>query len=406
MQRNQGIIVFCHLRWDFVYQRPQHLLTHLAPWRDVLFIEEPVYDPNFVPHWEIINPEPGIQVCRLHTPVAHPGFHDDHLPIFLPLLQQLVHAVEWSDYIAWLYTPMALPLAQSLTPQAVVYDCMDELAAFLHAPPTLLEREQALFQWADLVFTGGPSLYRAKKDQHPQVYCFPSSVNAAHFRQANQGIAEAADQAQLPAPRLGFFGVIDERLDLPLLAALAATHPEWQVVMVGPVVKIDPALLPQLPNLHYVGQRQYADLPSYLAGWDVCLLPFAQNTATRFISPTKTLEYMAAERPIVSTPIADVAEPYGDIVYLGDTPEQFIAACEAALASSSAERHARSAKMQAVLARTSWEHTAQTMQTLLEETVTRRVTPPQLHTIQRATTRSGSARVKAFRSSSARTIKE
>lgn len=366
LQSAQGIVVFCHLRWNFVYQRPQQLLSRLASWRRVVFIEEPVHSLDAVPRWEQSTPAPGVTVCRLHTPVASAGFQDDHLPTFVPMLRELLANEGLTDYIVWLYTPMALPLARTLTPRAVVYDCMDELSAFLHAPPALLSREQELFQWADLVFTGGPSLYRAKQRQHPHVSCFPSSVDAAHFRQARQGIAEAPDQQELAYPRLGFFGVIDERLDLPLVAALAEAHPEWQISMVGPVVKIDPETLPRLPNIHYFGQRQYADLPAYLTGWDVCLLPFARNASTRFISPTKTLEYMAAERPIVSTPITDVAEPYGEIVYLGDTPAQFIAACEQALNASADEQQARVARMRQVLAQTSWEQTVQSMRKLVE----------------------------------------
>jgi glycosyltransferase involved in cell wall biosynthesis len=187
--------------------------------------------------------------------------------------------------------------------------------------------------------------------------------------------AEPADQDSLGHPRLGFYGVIDERLDLDLVAALADAHAEWQIVLVGPVVKIDPAALPRRPNVHYFGQRTYGELPAYLGGWDVCLLPFALNEATRFISPTKTLEYMAAERPIVSTPITDVAEPYGDIVRLGRTPEEFVAACEAALAETEEERTRRVGRMREVLARTSWDATASAMQRLLNDAVGRRRAP-------------------------------
>jgi glycosyltransferase involved in cell wall biosynthesis len=231
------------------------------------------------------------------------------------------------------------------------------------------------------MFTGGPSLFRAKQARHPNVHCFPSSVDAAHFRVARTGddrtrVAEAEDQAGLPHPRLGFYGVIDERLDLNLVDFTARAHPEWQIVLVGPVVKIDPAILPRRENIHYYGQRTYDDLPRYLAGWDVCLLPFARNEATRFISPTKTLEYMAAELPIVSTPITDVAEPYGDIVYLGDTPEEFLAACEAALNSGAEERAGRAAQMRRVLAGTSWDVTVSAMEKLLAAAVAKKSTVP------------------------------
>jgi len=363
-------VTFSHLRWNFVYQRPQHLLSRLAANRRIIFIEEPVYEPESVPQWRLEHPAPNVLVCQLVTPNPAPGFHNDHLDVFVPMVQQLLADQNVTEYVTWVYTPLAFPLAQSLAPQVVVYDCMDELSAFHNAPPQLLAHERDLLEMADLVFTGGPSLYRSKRSQHPHVYCFPSSVDAAHFRQAQYGeIAEAADQADLPHPRLGFYGVIDERLDVELLGALAEAHPEWQIVMVGPVVKIDPATLPAHLNITYMGQRSYDELPTYLAGWDVCMLPFAQNEATRFISPTKTLEYMAAERPIVSTPITDVAEPYGEIVYLGDTPEAFIAACEQALNEADDDRAARTAAMRRVLAKTSWDATAEAMAELIAKAV-------------------------------------
>lgn len=378
MSNDFAVVVFSHLRWDFVYQRPQHLLSRLAAQHRVIFVEEPISDGHARSSWERSRPMRNVFVYRPHTPINMPGFCDEQLPSLAPLMPQLVAQENLSDYVVWLYTPMALPLAQLLSPCAVIYDCMDELAMFLNAPPQLLAREAALLQWADVVFTGGPSLYRAKQGRHTNLHCLPSSVDAQHFRQvaasATETLSEAADQQPLPRPRLGFYGVIDERIDLPLLDTLAQAHPDWQLVMVGPVVKINPASLPRHPNLHYLGQRKYEQLPAYLAGWDLCLLPFAHNHATRFISPTKTLEYMAAERMIVSTPITDVAGPYGDIVYLGDTPQLFITACEQALNASPAERAERVARMRRVLAHTSWDRTARATTQLMTEAIANRKT--------------------------------
>ncbi|MEW6250802.1 MAG: glycosyltransferase, partial [Planctomycetota bacterium] len=356
------LVALAHLRWDWVFQRPQHLLSRLARTYHVLFVEEPVADPAArAPDWELRQVAPGVTVCRAHTAVAEPGFNATQNAVLGPMLADLWARLHVQDCVAWFYTPMALALLDRLPARAVVYDCMDELSAFKHAPPDIHQRERDLFRVADVVFTGGPSLYRAKQHLHANIHCFPSSVDAAHFGRARGAAAEPADQFGLPHPRLGFFGVIDERLDIGLVDTLARAHPDWQLIMVGPVAKIDPASLPRRPNTHYLGQRAYADLPGYLSGWDACLLPFARNGATRFISPTKTLEYMAAEKPIVSTPIRDVAEPYGDIVYLGQTPQQFVAACEAALAADQAERDRRTAGMRAVLARTSWDRTAAEM---------------------------------------------
>jgi UDP-galactopyranose mutase len=361
MHANPAILVFSHLRWDFVFQRPQHLLSRLAANHRVYFIEEPYHHDAEYESWDRAEPLVNLSVCRPRMRVTEPGFADAHLPTLRALLDRLLADEELDDYVVWFYTPMALPLLERLRPRAVIFDCMDELSAFLHAPRALLDREAELLARADVVFTGGRSLYLAKKDRHPNVHCFPSSVDASHFAKAASGAPEAEDQAPLPGPRLGFFGVIDERMDIALIDALALARPDFQIVMVGPVVKIDPARLPRHANVHYFGQRGYEQLPHYLAGWDVCLLPFARNESTRFISPTKTLEYMAAAKPIVSTPIADVAGPYGDIVYLADTPEQFIAACERALAEEQAERARRLGRMREVLAATSWDRTAAAM---------------------------------------------
>ena len=358
------IVVFCHLRWDFVYQRPQQLLSRLAQHYRILFVEEPVFDSG-EPFMEQSTPAPNVTVCRAHIPVQAAGFHDDQLPVMQPLLANLLPPGE--QPIVWFYTPMALPLLQGLQPRLVVYDCMDELAAFRNPPKQLLQRETALLNLADLVFTGGPSLYEAKRERHAHAHCFPSSVDVRHFAKALDRSTSHPLQAAIPHPRLGFYGVIDERFDSALTAALADAHPEWQIVLVGPVVKIDPATLPQRPNLHYLGQQSYDALPQFLAGWDVCLLPFALNEATRFISPTKVLEYMAAQLPIVSTPITDVAVPYGHVVAIAKGAPAFIEACEAALALTPERQAAMFDTMQAIVAGTSWDMTAERMRELMEQ---------------------------------------
>lgn len=371
------LIVFSHLRWDFVFQRPQHLLTRLAKHRRVLFIEEPMpRSPE--QRWDISSPAENLLVCRPYTHPDSEGFTPAHLPELLPMVKSLLAREHIDEYVIWCYTAMSYSLAAALEPKAVVFDVMDELSAFRGAPPEMLENERRLLQLADVVFTGGPSLYRAKKDRHPNVHCFPSSVDARHFGAAKSDspLDEIDEQKSIPHPRLGYYGVIDERMDLPLIDALAKAHPDWQIVMVGPVVKINPADLPRPGNIHYMGQRSYADLPRFLKGWDVCLLPFAINESTRFISPTKTLEYMAAERPIVSTPITDVAEPYSDTVFIGKTPDEFIAACERALAMNDEERHARVERMRQVLSRTSWDATAAAIDDLITSAVEKKSTSP------------------------------
>jgi glycosyltransferase involved in cell wall biosynthesis len=365
------LIVFSHLRWNFVFQRPQHLLSRLARHYPVVFVEEPIRAgaPAFL---ERTTPVPGVEVLRPHTPIDADGFHDDQLPVLKPLLADYLAKQRIDDYFVWCYTPMALPLLTDLAPRAVVYDCMDELSAFMDAPRQMRQRETALLKRADLVLTGGPSLYESKRTLHPNVMCLPSAVDADHYANAvaitrvEPMRRAAALQGMIPTPRLGFFGVVDERLDLGLIAELADADPAWQVVMVGPVVKIDPASLPQRPNIHWLGQQPYQLLPQLVAGWDVCLMPFALNEATRFISPTKTLEYMAAGKPIVSTGIHDVKSMFSDVVRIADDASAFIGACRAALDEKGHHRTERLADMQACVWRYSWCETVQTVHNAIE----------------------------------------
>jgi UDP-galactopyranose mutase len=350
------VVCFSHLRWDFVFQRPQHLLTRFARHNRVFFFEEPVIEEEQRrPSLEMRPTESGVQIATPHLP---PGLSPKETCSALRWLTDWMlaeHGV--GEMAAWYYTPMALPFTRDLGAALCVYDCMDELTGFAGAPPELREREAELFAIADVVFTGGHSLYEVKRRLHHNVHAFPSSIDLDHFRRGALAWRDPDDQAEIPHPRLGFYGVIDERLDRELLAAVAATRPEWHFVLVGPVVKIDPASLPQASNIHYLGGKPYADLPRYLSGWDVALLLFAHNDSTRFISPTKTPEYLAAGKPVVSTAIRDVVRPYGErgLVEIADRPDEFVAACERVM--SRRERGAWHDDVDAILAQTSWDRT-------------------------------------------------
>jgi UDP-galactopyranose mutase len=353
----QTLICFSHLRWNFVFQRPQHLMTRFAKDRRVIVWEEPVFgDPEKTPRLDMnVDADSGVVVLTPVLPEGSPA--DRHEAMLKGLLDTVVAAIE-GDIVRWYYTPMMLPFSRHIEAVCTVYDCMDELANFKFAPPelTLLERE--LMASADVVFTGGYSLWEAKRDRHPNIHPFPSSVDRAHFAKARVLRTEPADQAPLPWPRLGFYGVVDERMDLELLDKLAEARPDWSIVILGPVVKISPEDLPRRPNLHYLGGKPYEDLPKYLAGWDVALMPFAINESTRFISPTKTPEYLAGGRPVVSTPIVDVARHYGDLeaVKIAASADEFIAACDQALALSRIKGEWLRA-VDATLAALSWDET-------------------------------------------------
>jgi UDP-galactopyranose mutase len=362
---SSDLLCFSHLRWDFVYQRPQHLLSRFARERRVFYWEEPMYDTGEA--WLDVSPrEDGLTVVVPHLPWRDQQAND---AAQRALLDAFMHEHGIGAHVAWFYTPMALGFAGHLSPLATVYDCMDELSAFLFAPPELLAHEAELLRRADLVFTGGPSLYEAKHGRHPSVHLFPSSIDTAHFGRARtmDPAAEPADQAGIPHPRIGFFGVLDERFDPALVRDLAAARPDWQLVLIGPVAKIDEAELPRAANIHYLGPKSYAELPDYLAGWDVAALFFAVNASTRFISPTKTPEYLAAGRPVVSTPIVDVERTWARdaMVRIAGDADAWVRAVEALLAMDAEERASWLERVDGALARSSWEQTYQEMRALL-----------------------------------------
>jgi UDP-galactopyranose mutase len=321
------LVCLSHLRWGFVYQRPQHLLTRCARTGRVLFVEEPIFDDG-PGRMEVTVDPSGVRVCVPHLPL---GLDEEGaLAAQSELLDTLLARERVERYVLWYYTPMALGFSAHLAPEAVIYDCMDELSAFAFAPAALKARERELMSAADLVFTGGLSLYDVKRALHASVYAFPSSVDVDHFARARHATVEPSDQAPIPGPRLGFFGVVDERMDLALVEGIARARPQWSLVMLGPVVKIDAAALPRLPNIHWLGAKSYAELPEYLSGWDVAMMPFALNESTRFISPTKTPEYLASGRPVVSTAIQDVIRTYGEagLVKIAHDVDTFVAAAE------------------------------------------------------------------------------
>ncbi len=319
----------------------------------VFFVEEPVHSDG-PPRLDVAVRQQGVRVLVPRFPAGLDA--EAAAAVQAELLRGYFREHRIDDYLLWYYTPMALAFTRHLTPRAIVYDCMDELSAFAGAPSCMRDHEQELLSRADVVFTGGQALFEYKRHCHPNVHAFPSSVDVAHFASARTPQPDPLDQARVPHPRLGFFGVIDERLDINLIGGIASRRPDWQLVVVGPIVKIDPASLPVSPNIHYLGPKKYEELPTYLAGWDVALLPFARNEATRFISPTKTPEYLAAGKPVVSTSIRDVVRPYGiqGLARIADTTDEFVAAIQAALQEDASERLRH---VDAFLRQMSWDGT-------------------------------------------------
>jgi glycosyltransferase involved in cell wall biosynthesis len=356
------LVCFSHLRWDFVWQRPQHLLSRAAKHYDVLIIEEPIFKPGIAPHMDLSDRPQGVTIA---IPMLPEGLsHEDVIAEQHDLIEKLIGRESASTRVFWYYTPMALAFTSDLECDLCVYDNMDELSLFRGASEELLTLENGLFARSDLVFTGGMSLYEAKRSRHRSVHGFPSSIDFSHFSQARGVKQDPVDQAQIPYPRLGFFGVIDERMDLDLVTQAADLRPDWQFVMIGPVVKIDSATLPQRPNIHWLGGKSYDELPHYLSGWNIGFMPFALNEATKFISPTKTPEFLAAGVPVVSTAITDVVRPYGEkgLVEIAKTAEEVVAKVETILARP---KEAWLAKVDRHLAAGSWDKTWASMHKLM-----------------------------------------
>ena len=333
--RRSDLICLSHLRWDFVYQRPQHLMTRCARDRRVFFVEEPEYVRDVTPHFHVrATGDVTVVVPQLPEGCADPT-EQQRL-----LLDDMMRRADIHDYVLWYYTPMALAFTRHLAPAARVYDCMDELSAFKGAPPALRDLDAELMRQSTLVLTGGQSLYEAKRDRHHNIHAFPSSVDVQHFAQARRSSWIRRTRRRFRTPASASSASSTNEWISPLLARRRRRAAGLADCLIGPVVKIDPASLPQRRNIHYLGGKTYEELPHYIAGWDVALLPFARNAATRFISPTKTPEYLAAGKPVVSTSIRDVVRPYGEqgLVRIADDVPAFVRACTAALHEDSATR--------------------------------------------------------------------
>lgn len=359
--RATDLVCFSHLRWDFVYQRPQHLMSRFAKEFRVFFIEEPIFHKGEDTFQVRLSDEQVWVVVPFLDEENHTEF--SVVTRQKMLINELFKKKNIQHFIAWYYTPMALKVSTQLTPDLIIYDCMDELSAFKFAPAELKIMEAELFSRAHIVFTGGHSLYQAKKNAHHNIYPFPSSIDKQHFAQARKQLPVPEDQQQIPSLKFGFYGVIDERFNIKLIEEVAAKRPEWQLVLVGPIVKINPADLPRRDNIHYLGGKTYNELPAYLSGWDFAMIPFEKNESTKYISPTKTPEYLAAGKPVISTSIADVVTPYGDknFVYIADDANEFIAAAENELTKSVGEYKRWLAGVDEFLLSNSWDITTARM---------------------------------------------
>lgn len=351
-QDSYDMVVFCHLRWDFVYQRPQHIISRMAKEYKILFIEEP---------WQRAEEsESRLMKINEMLHVLQPNVNG--IAAIKDILPQYIS--QSSTAVGWFYSPSFVPVLEYFNFSAIIYDCMDELALFKGAPAELIDQERYLVANADIVFTGGKSLYESKAQLHKNVHCFPSSVDQAHFGKALNGVALPVDIASIPSPIVGYFGVIDERIDLALLDEIAGLRPEVSFVMIGPLAKIGEDELPRRANIHYLGMKDYKELPGYIKAFDIAMMPFALNDATKYISPTKTLEYMAAHRPIASTAIKDVVRDYAHCVSIVHSTHDFDRVIEEAI--DGIPDPLMSYEYDIILEKTSWDATVASMQQQLK----------------------------------------
>lgn len=349
------MVVFCHLRWQFVYQRPQHIIGRFSSEMKILFIEEPIGDENSKDNSGNL-----LTVTKtLH--VLQPYVKD--IASIAAILPNYIK--NKTIPIGWFYSASFSPLLEKINFETLVYDCMDELSLFKGAPVHLIDQEKYLMAYADIIFTGGKSLYQSKKQHHSNVYCFPSSVDRAHFAKAVNGIEIAADIAGIPSPIVGYYGVIDERIDLQLLHETSKKMPNVSFVMIGPLAKIEDADLPKEKNIHYLGMKSYNELPAYLKAFDIAIMPFALNDATKYISPTKTLEYMAAGKPIISTKITDVVRDYSDSVKLIENADEFCSAIKTL--ADQKNLLTIGWHYDAILEKTSWDATVDKMKSIIKK---------------------------------------
>jgi glycosyltransferase involved in cell wall biosynthesis len=344
------MIVFCHLRWEFVYQRPQHIISRLSKDYKILLIEEPINGSSSI-----------LRKIKTNLHVLQP--HVDSIEDITDILPKYIS--NKSVPVGWFYSASFSPLLSYFEFDQVIYDCMDELALFKGASKHLIEQEKYLIAHVDTLFTGGKSLYESKKQMHQNVHCFPSSVDYDHFVKAKNGIESPRDIQHISTPIVGYFGVIDERIDLKLLEDTALKCPNVSFVMIGPLAKIEDNELPKLDNIHYLGMKTYQELPNYLKHFDIAMMPFALNEATKFISPTKTLEYMASGKPIISTKITDVVRDYQHCVHLIDSSEDFTSGIQDLI------KHQNQSTLekdyQEILTKTSWNHTVEHMKGLMKK---------------------------------------
>jgi len=245
--------------------------------------------------------------------------------LLLSYLKFFIWKLKMKNIQLWTFVPNMISLVGKLGEEKVIYYCVDEWSEFSFLDrETIVRLEKELLLKSDVVITTAKKLYESKIKHNSRTYLVPHGVDFDFFSQALKPSFYVPDDIEiLPNPRIGFFGLIHEWVDLGLIEFMAQKHPEWSIVMIGKLVPgIDISRSSAFKNIHFMGQKDYSELPHYCKGLDVALIPFKINELTLNVNPIKLREYLAAGLPVVSTPLPEII-PYKDVVYLAESKEEF-----------------------------------------------------------------------------------
>lgn len=344
--QRKRIVCLSSTRWSFLWQRPQQIMSRLCARHDILYV-----DPPFPVAEEqvrgISNDESGTLIVKNLQTI------NDALQIFRPLeisrfsypdldsnellkmnqellqcqIQKALFQLGWQHPLLWLYDPRNVNLVDQLNPCGVIYDCVDSFRSFSWSHPHVSIWEEALVDRADVVLATSRALYQERLRKNRYTFLVPNAADYKHFSPW-QGYEKPADITAISRPRLGFIGAIYEWVDLELLQVIADKSPAWNLVLIGP--KQHGLQLPERSNIHWLGQRGYAELPAYVHSFDVALIPFLVNETTQHANPIKFWEYLAAGKPVVSTLLPEIPDVPG-VVWRSENHSMFCNHCAQAL---------------------------------------------------------------------------
>jgi len=378
-ENRKTIICFSHLTWDRnLFQRPQQLMLRFSKRFNVLYVSGYSCRQFFIDLFRRKKTHSYHVTDNLavYSPFALPPIKKySSITIRLNkillsfLVKRRLKKLKFKDPILWIYHPRYIDAIGKFKEELIIYDCMDDFTSLLsdyEDRERNIKDERALLKKADMVFAGGYSIAELKRDSREHIHVFPSAVEIYHFKKARSDNLEMPDDiTDIPHPILGYWGAIDERVDHELLKRLAMKHPEWSIVLLGPIVRHkagDLSYLKEIKNIFWLGPKDYSLLPNYAKAFDVCLIPFVLSREGKFLSPTKTLEYLATGKPVVSTPITDVVRFYDGVVGIADGPDEFGMAVRRCMEEDNASMKQ---KRICFTENKSWEDTAEKMEKLI-----------------------------------------